>query len=418
MKFHVMALLAALLTALGAVAAPALDGATGHIHQVDLAGSCFELLKETEYAPQSDIGQSRFTVHWDERTLAFTTDERRDFADVRTPLHAVFQGIDAANRAAFDAGKAFEARVVTLYPDPRLAPPLPEDGSQVAGRFTPEPGALKGTLEVAGRTVAVSLRAKHWRIWFKRPVAVADLAQGFWKVTLIGKYDGGRFVAGLMEVASLPDPRKTDDPKLPRVLVIGDSISMNYHEAAKAALAGVANYHRCEGNSYSSAHGVRNAELWLGNWDQPGLHWDVIQFNHGLHDLKQAYNPATGVFGAYAVPLDEYRVNLEKLVAILKRTGAKLIWCSTTPVPNDNKGPYARRQGAEKEFNAAALEVMRRHPEIGINDLCQVVDSSPRFDAWRKGIDVHFYAPDEQAALGEAVAAAVRRALAARNPDE
>ncbi len=82
------------------------------------------------------------------------------------------------------------------------------------------------------------------------------------------------------------DP-KTDDPKLPRVLVVGDSISMNYHETATEALKGVANYHRNEGNAGSSAHGVRNAELWLGNWREKGFHWDVIQFNHGLHDLKQ-----------------------------------------------------------------------------------------------------------------------------------
>ena len=56
-----------------------------------------------------------------------------------------------------------------------------------------------------------------------------------------------------IDATPLPDPRVTDDPKLPRVLVIGDSISMNYHEAAKAALAGIANYHRNEGNAASSA---------------------------------------------------------------------------------------------------------------------------------------------------------------------
>lgn len=79
-------------------------------------------------------------------------------------------------------------------------------------------------------------------------------------------------------------------PELPRVLVIGDSISMNYHDAAKAALAGVADYYRNEGNAGTSENGVGNAETWLGDYRQPGRHWDVIQFNHGLHDLKQAYD--------------------------------------------------------------------------------------------------------------------------------
>ena len=153
-------------------------------------------------------------------------------------------------------------------------------------------------------------------------------------------------------------------------------------------------------------------ELWLGDYKEKGMHWDVIQFNHGLHDLKQSYDAATGVFGDYAVPLEDYQKNLEKEIAIMKKTGAKLIWCSTTPVPNDNKGTYARRKGAEREFNQAALEVMRRHPEILITDLQQLVDQSPAFDNWRKGIDVHFYTEEEQKLLGEAVAATVRKALA------
>lgn len=202
-----------------------------------------------------------------------------------------------------------------------------------------------------------------------------------------------------------------DDLKLPRVLVIGDSISMNYHEAAKSALAGIANYHRIEGNCFSTEHGVKQMEIWLGNYQEKGLHWDVIQLNHGLHDLKQPYDAKTGEWGDYAVPLTAYKANLEKEIAIMRKTGAKLIWCSTTPVPNDNKGAYARRKGASKVFNDAALEVIRRHPDILVTDLHAVVDGSQVFDNWRKGGDVHFYQKEEQKILGEAVAATVRKAI-------
>lgn len=217
-----------------------------------------------------------------------------------------------------------------------------------------------------------------------------------------------------MEVTSLDDPRVTDDPKLPRVLVIGDSISMNYHDAAKAALKGIANYHRNEGNAASSTQGFLNTELWLGNYHDKGLHWDVIQFNHGLHDLKQTYDLKTDTFGAYSVPIEDYKKNLEKQIAILKKTGAQLIWCSTTPVPNHNKSQYARRKGAEKEYNEAALEVIKRHPEILTNDLAKIVDESTVFDNWRTTKDVHFYKPEEQKVLGDAVAKAVKEALAHR----
>ncbi|QTN31053.1 SGNH/GDSL hydrolase family protein [Akkermansiaceae bacterium] len=225
---------------------------------------------------------------------------------------------------------------------------------------------------------------------------------------------------GLSNAPAAPDAATApaDDPKLPRVLVIGDSISMNYHEAAKEALKGIANYHRIEGNSFTSVHGVENAELWLGNYKAKGGHWDIIQFNHGLHDLKQAYDKASDSFGDYAVSKELYKESLEKEIAILRKTGAKLIWCSTTPVQTDMKGRYARRKGAAKEFNEAALEVMKRHPDILINDLHSLVSEAFVFGDWWKTTDVHFYKPEEQQALGKAVAAAVKKALSEKSPEE
>ncbi len=391
-----------------------LDGATGNVFKVNLGQRCFELLKETEYAPQSDLGKSRFTVCWTDRTRITQVTEAKNFAGIKGPVIAAFHGIDDPNFKALKAGESFVARVATVMMDESTAIGVDENARRIVSWFTPDVGkaARSGTVELNGKSVEISLRKRFSRLYIHQPLAPADLAKGFWKATLRGSEVGGRFVIESMEVRPLADPRSTDDPQLPRVLVVGDSISMNYHEAAKAALQGVANYHRNEGNSFSTLFGVMNMELWLGNYKEPGFHWDVIQFNHGLHDLKQTYDAATDTFGDFAVPLEDYKKNLEQEIAILKQTGAKLIWCSTTPVPNDNKGTYARRKGAEREFNRAALEVMKRHPEILINDLQQLVDGSPVFDQWRTGTDVHFYKEDEQKMLGEAVAAAVRMALA------
>src|SRR5688572_1778820 len=73
----------------------------------------------------------------------------------------------------------------------------------------------------------------------------------------------------------------TDDPALPRVLLLGDSISMGYTVPVRERLKGVANVHRPAANCGPTERGVANLDKWLGDGK-----WDVIHFNFGLHDLK------------------------------------------------------------------------------------------------------------------------------------
>src|SRR5512133_119554 len=73
----------------------------------------------------------------------------------------------------------------------------------------------------------------------------------------------------------------TDVPGLPRVLLIGDSISMGYTLPVRTLLAGKANVHRPPENCGDTARGVKSLDKWLGDGK-----WDVIHFNFGLHDLK------------------------------------------------------------------------------------------------------------------------------------
>ncbi|MFY7818548.1 MAG: hypothetical protein ACOVRB_09305, partial [Akkermansiaceae bacterium] len=73
-----------------------LNGATGQIFHVDLAKREFVLLKATEFAPQSDVGKSRFTVHWTEKTSIINVEERSDFSGIVGPVSAQFQEIDLA----------------------------------------------------------------------------------------------------------------------------------------------------------------------------------------------------------------------------------------------------------------------------------------------------------------------------------
>src|SRR5882724_8383049 len=137
-----------------------------------------------------------------------------------------------------------------------------------------------------------------------------------------------------------------DQPGLPRVLLIGDSISIGYTVNVQKALAGKASVHRIPENGADTANGLKKIDSWLGD-----SHWDVIHFNWGLHDLKVTAQ------GEGQVPIDAYEKNLATLVQRLKRTGAQLIWATTTPVPEGKQNPV-RVSSDVPRYNAAAIRVM------------------------------------------------------------
>ena len=159
-----------------------------------------------------------------------------------------------------------------------------------------------------------------------------------------------------------------DVENLPRVLLIGDSISIGYTLAVRDELRGIANVHRIPTNGGPTTNGLKQLDKWLGN--KP---WDVIHFNWGLHDLKYMNEKGTLVpvsEGKQQVPPADYEKNLEELVTRLQKTGAKLIWCQTTPVP---EGATGRIRGDEVTYNEIATRVMNRH-NIAIDDLYTVAN--------------------------------------------
>jgi len=397
-----------------------LDGASGKVFRVDPAARSFEFLTETEFDPKTNEGRSRFTVFWTEGTRFTRIDTQESFAGVEGPVLAEFHWQNRKNAEAAAGHEPFVCRSVTVRPEADAALGFSDDLARLVARLTPSPDdRLSGFARIDGRDVKATLTRQGARVEVHSHASESEINQGFWEAAVRGKTRGEDFVAESMEIRPLPDPRETDDPALPRVLVVGDSISMNYHDAAKAELAGVANYHRVDGNCGPSDRGVACMELWLGDYEQRGLHWDLIQFNHGLHDLKQYYDKETETYGAHQVELEDYKANLEKEVAIMRPTGAKMMWCSTTPVPrtyfgNFPQGLQGRRKDEDLVYNEAAMEVVSRHPDIMVNDLNRAVRESRELDEWRKGKDVHFWDRAQQEVVGKAVAFAVRKALGKR----
>ena len=159
----------------------------------------------------------------------------------------------------------------------------------------------------------------------------------------------------------------SDDPKLPRVLLIGDSVSRGYTQAVRKELAGKVNVHRAPANCGPTASGLKNLDVWLA----PGK-WDLIHFNFGIHDRATAP--------------DVYEKNLGELVTRLKTTGAKLVWASTTPIPPDTKdGEGATAAVVEK--NRIAARVMQKNGAV-IDDLYGWM--LPDLAKFQNPKDVHF----------------------------
>jgi len=160
-----------------------------------------------------------------------------------------------------------------------------------------------------------------------------------------------------------------DDPKLPRVLLIGDSVSRGYTLAVRAALAGQANVHRAPENCGPTANGLKKLDTWLASAGTGK--WDVIHFNFGIHDR--------------ATPLADYNGRLTQILTRLQSTGAKLIWASTTPIPDDP----AKKQTAAAivERNTAAAALMAKHA-VAIDDLFTAI--TPKLATLQNPNDVHF----------------------------
>ena len=89
-------------------------------------------------------------------------------------------------------------------------------------------------------------------------------------------------------------------------------------------------------------------------------------------------------------------------MARLQKTNAKLIWRSTTPVPEGAKG---RVVGDSAKYNAVAKKIMDEHG-IAIDD--QYAFALPRLKEIQRPADVHFTTEGSKALAEQAVASILK----------
>ncbi len=184
--------------------------------------------------------------------------------------------------------------------------------------------------------------------------------------------------------------------KRPRVLLIGDSISVGYSGPVKQRLKGK----MCVDLLATSKAIDNPAFLKETAYALEGYTHAVIHFNNGLH--------------GWHVTNAEYKKDLAAYVKQLKKLApqAKLIWASSTPVPSRRKGVKLdkKRNAVVLARNAIAANIMEANG-IAINDLyALMVDDIENLSASKGNVHYNQKGRDMQ---GEAVANAVLAALKA-----
>ncbi len=179
-----------------------------------------------------------------------------------------------------------------------------------------------------------------------------------------------------------------NDNKLPRVLLIGDSICNGYHTNVRDELAGTA-YVTMYATSkcVTDRSYLKELKYILEEYD-----YAVIHFNNGLHSLNT--DPK------------EWEAGLRAALQLIreKGKGAKIIWASSTPLKKAELTQKAR------VLNAVALRVMQEN-NIPVDDLFSLMDPLDRERFWT---DTYHYKDEAVKLQARQVASTIRTAMAAK----
>jgi hypothetical protein len=144
------------------------------------------------------------------------------------------------------------------------------------------------------------------------------------------------------------------DPKLPNVLLLGDSISRAYFPQVTKDLAGVANIYLM---ASSTSVGDPRLSRQIAEFSaMESVHFRVVHFNNGMHGWAYNEEQYKAAFPAF-------------LHAVRKLAGSNgaLIWATTTPVRQDatgganNQRVDARNAIATPLAQAAGIPVDDQH---------------------------------------------------------
>ena len=182
---------------------------------------------------------------------------------------------------------------------------------------------------------------------------------------------------------------ETPKDDLPRVLLVGDSITYGYQELVREALRGVC-YVDYVATSYAVDNKLYHA---LVEGMAKNCHYDIVHINHGLHGIHNS--PRT------------YKSKLKNLLVRLQKD-SKLILAETTFVYNaGNKRPHRAWMKRVKERNEILGE-LATELDADLDRLFAISEKMPK--EYRREDGTHFEKEGYQV-LAEAVCKSIKANL-------
>jgi len=180
------------------------------------------------------------------------------------------------------------------------------------------------------------------------------------------------------------------DPKLPNVLLLGDSISRDYFPQVTTDLAGTANVYLM---AASTSIGDPRIEAQMQEFaTMEDVRFRVIHLNNGMHGWGYTELQYEAAFPNY---LDAARK--------LLNTGGQLVWASITPVKSDT--PNGASNSRIDARNAIANKIVMAH-KISIDDQHRLMLQHQDLHS-----DAVHFTPAGAATQGDQAAESIRAAL-------
>lgn len=166
-----------------------------------------------------------------------------------------------------------------------------------------------------------------------------------------------------------------NETNLPRVLLIGDSITRAYYPEVERRLAGKAYVGRLSSSAFISDPALEQQIIMMLSQYK----FDVIHFNNGMHGWQHSEK--------------EYEEAFPKFLAVIQdhAPGAKLIWANTTTLKVSPNLPPDNQSEATDERIAARNDIALKFikpKEIDVDDLNSLVKDHPEYHS----DNVHFNA--------------------------